>query len=82
MSGSSGVAVTSRIVERECGNCDWAGEIDLVIDPEVMYAGWECPRCMTSHEDSDEVFDDDGDPDYAYETARDDALFDDWRDRQ
>jgi hypothetical protein len=71
VSGSSGVAIRSVTKERGCDNCGWSGLIDLVIDPEIDYAGWECPSCLTAHDESD-TLSDGPDPD----DARDRELFD------
>jgi hypothetical protein len=70
--GSSGVAVTDRVVFRGCDNCGYDGEVIEVIDPEGPYAGWECPTCKTTHETTEAVFYDGPAPDYARDVARDD----------
>lgn len=36
--------------------CEFAGEVDVVIDPEIFAASWECPRCGTTHDVSKEFF--------------------------
>lgn len=29
--------------------CSFNGEVDVFVDPEVMWAGWECPTCGHTH---------------------------------
>lgn len=36
--------------------CEFAGDVDVLIDRETFTASWECPRCGTEHDVSGEVF--------------------------
>jgi hypothetical protein len=60
VSGSSGVRVTSRIINGECDECDFAGEVDQWIDPETHTSVWECPQ---GHQHEDTTWDEGDDRD-------------------
>lgn len=36
--------------------CTFAGDVDVLIDPEAFAATWTCPRCGTEHDVAGEVF--------------------------
>lgn len=47
--GTSGQNVASRTQDKACGGCDFEGPVDVIVDPELHEAFWECPECPRTH---------------------------------
>lgn len=38
---------------RQCGTCDYDGVVEILYDPEVREAYWECPTCEAAGADKE-----------------------------